>query len=65
MENERLKLKDMGISARVNSDIWKKFKRECIMLGLSPNAGLNMVITDFVRKNEHLLEDITKNDDNV
>ena len=49
--------KDKPISARVNGTTYSKFKKICAARGLTPNACLNMLITDFVRENKDILED--------
>ncbi len=49
--------KDKAISARVNSSTYTKFKKICAERGLTSNACLNMLITDFVRENKAILEE--------
>lgn len=49
--------KDKAISARVNGTTYNNFKKICVARGLSSNAALNMLITDFVRENKSLLDD--------
>ncbi len=48
--------KDRAISARVNGNTYIKFKKICEARGLTANACLNMLITDFVRENKKLIE---------
>lgn len=48
--------KDKAISARVNGSTYLKFKMICEARGLTPNACLNMLITDFVRENKDIIE---------
>lgn len=50
--------KDKAISARVNGDTYKNFKKICQARGLTSNACLNMLITDFVRQNLAIIEEI-------
>lgn len=47
--------KDKPISARVNGTTYAKFKRICDARGITSNACLNMLITDFVRENKTIL----------
>ena len=49
--------KDKAISARVNGTTYTNFKRICEARGLTSNACLNMLITDFVRENKRILEE--------
>lgn len=48
--------KDRAISARVNDGTYSDFKRICEERGLTSNAVINMLITDFVRENRFVLE---------
>lgn len=48
--------KDKLISARVNSSVYTTFRNICAKRGLSANAALNMLISDFVLDNKHVLE---------
>lgn len=48
--------KDKAISARVNGTTYLNFKKICEARGLTSNACLNMLITDFVRENKKVLE---------
>ena len=48
--------KDKAISARVNGATYVNFKKICAARGLTSNACLNMLITDFVRENKTILE---------
>lgn len=48
--------KDKAISARVNGTTYMNFKKICEARGLTSNACLNMLITDFVRENKKILE---------
>ena len=48
--------KDKAISARVNSETYIKFKKICAERGLTSNACLNMLISDFVIDNKHIIE---------
>lgn len=48
--------KDKPISARVNGTTYANFKRICEKRGLTSNAALNMLISDFVLENKHILE---------
>lgn len=48
--------KDKQISARVNGTTYSKFKKICDARGITSNACLNMLITDFVRENKDILE---------
>lgn len=54
---KKSKGKDKAISARVNGTTYYNFKKICEARGLSSNACLNMLITDFVRENKGVLED--------
>lgn len=49
--------KDKAISARVNGSTYSNFKKICQARGITPNACLNMLITDFVRENKKVLEE--------
>ncbi len=49
--------KDKPISARVNGVTYTNFKKICEARGLTSNAALNMLISDFVIANKHILED--------
>lgn len=49
--------KDKAISARVNGATYYNFKEICRARGITSNACLNMLITDFVRENKKILED--------
>ncbi len=49
--------KDKPISARVNGVTYTNFKKICEARGLSSNACLNMLITDFVRENKSIIEE--------
>ena len=40
------------ISARVNGEIFGRFKSICKAKNMTTNAGLNMLITEYVRQNE-------------
>lgn len=48
--------KDKAISARVNGTTYANFKEICKRRGLTSNAALNMLISDFVLENKHILE---------
>lgn len=47
--------KDKAISARVNSSTYTNFKKICEARGLTSNACINMLISDFVIANKHIL----------
>lgn len=49
--------KDKAISARVNGSTYISFKKICEARGISSNACINMLITDFVRENKGVLEE--------
>ena len=49
--------KDKPISARVNGVTYTNFKKICEARGLTSNACLNMLITDFVRENKSILDE--------
>lgn len=49
--------KDKAISARVNGSTYINFKKICDARGISANACVNMLITDFVRENKKILEE--------
>ena len=55
--SEKRKGKDKAISARVNGATYTKFKRICEARGITSNACINMLITDFVRENKGVLEE--------
>lgn len=55
--SSRPKSKDKAISARVNGTTYEAFKKICEGRGITSNACLNMLITDFVRENKRVLED--------
>lgn len=48
--------KDKAISARVNGTTYMNFKKICEARGITSNACLNMLITDFVRENKNIIE---------
>ena len=48
--------KDKAISARVNGTTYMNFKKICEARGITSNACLNMLITDFVRENKSIVE---------
>lgn len=48
--------KDKAISARVNGSTYMNFRKICEARGLTANACLNMLITDFVRENKSIIE---------
>lgn len=52
----KTKHKDKAISARVYGDTYARFKKVCDARGLTTNACLNMLITDFVRDNSAVIE---------
>lgn len=54
---KRKKTKDLLISSRVNGNTYTQFKKACEARGLSPNACINMMMTDFVIQNKHLIDD--------
>ena len=49
--------KDKPISARVNGTTYTNFKKICEARGITSNACLNMLITDFVRENKSIIEE--------
>lgn len=49
--------KDKPISARVNGATYTNFKKICEARGITSNACLNMLITDFVRENKFIIEE--------
>lgn len=53
----KTKSKDKAISARVNGTTYSKFRKICEARGLTSNACLNMLITDFVRENAGVIEE--------
>ena len=48
--------KDRPISARVNGTTYTNFKKICEARGITSNACINMLISDFVIANKHILE---------
>lgn len=48
--------KNKAISARVNGSTYVNFKKICEARGITANACLNMIITDFVRENKAIIE---------
>jgi predicted transcriptional regulator len=44
--------REKAISARVNGDIFDRFKAICEQKNMTTNAGLNMLIAEYVRLNE-------------
>ena len=48
--------KNRAISARVNDDTYQDFKIICKGKGITPNACLNMLISEFVHENKSYLE---------
>lgn len=49
--------KDKAISARVNGSTYLSFRKICQARGITANACLNMLITDFVRENKKILDE--------
>lgn len=45
-------LREKVISARVNGEIYERFKIVCASKDMTTNAGLNMLIAEYVRQNE-------------
>lgn len=48
--------KNKSISARVNSDTYQDFKTVCKGKGITPNACINMLISEFVHENKSYLD---------
>lgn len=48
--------KNKAISARVNEDIYEDFKKICRAKSLTPNACLNMLISEYVIDNRKYME---------
>jgi predicted DNA binding CopG/RHH family protein len=48
--------KDRAISARVNGVTYTNFKKICEARGITSNACLNVLISDFVLKHKDILE---------
>lgn len=48
--------KNKSISARVNEDTYRDFKIICKGKGITPNACINMLISEFVHENKSYLE---------
>ena len=44
--------REKAISARVNGEIYDRFKKICEEKNMTTNAGLNMLIAEYVRQNE-------------
>lgn len=44
--------REKAISARVNGDIFDRFKSICEQKNMTTNAGLNMLIAEYVKQNE-------------
>lgn len=44
--------REKAISARVNGDIFDRFKAICEQKNMTTNAGLNMLIAEYVKLNE-------------
>ena len=44
--------REKAISARVNGDIFDRFKAICEQKNMTANAGLNMLIAEYVKLNE-------------
>lgn len=51
------KTKDHQTSLRVNSVTYEKFKKICAARGISTNAAICMLISDFVIKYKDIIED--------
>lgn len=49
--------KDKPISARVNGNTYTNFKKICAARGITSNACINMLITDFVREYKYIIEE--------
>lgn len=43
--------REKGISARVNGEIYERFKEICKKNNMTTNAGLNMIIAEYVKQN--------------
>ena len=48
--------KNKSISARVNEDTYQDFKIICKGKGITPNACINMLMSEFVHENKSYLE---------
>ena len=44
--------REKAISARVNGEIYDRFRAICENKNMTTNAGLNMLIAEYVRQNE-------------
>ena len=44
--------REKAISARVNGEIYDRFRTICEQKNMTTNAGLNMLIAEYVRQNE-------------
>jgi len=49
--------KDKTISARVNGKTYNQFKQICHRKGITPNACLNMLLSEYVFENKAYLDD--------
>jgi len=57
MIRDRSYEKDKAISARVNGVTYNNFKKISRKKGLTPNACINMLMSEFVQRNKEYLED--------
>ncbi len=48
--------KNKAISARVNEDVYADFKKICKAKSITPNACLNMLISEYVIDNRKYME---------
>ena len=48
--------KNKAISARVNEDVYSDFKKICKAKSLTPNACINMLISEYVIDNRKYME---------
>lgn len=55
--SELLAERDKPISGRVNGKIWEAFKEICRRKNISPNACLNILISDYVHTNKDIIND--------
>ena len=47
--------REKAISARVNGEIYDRFRTICEQKNMTTNAGLNMLIAEYVRQNEEYI----------
>ncbi len=51
-QKSKIPPREKVISARVNGEIYERFKSVCAAKNMTTNSGLNLIIAEYVRQNE-------------